>query len=64
MSKKKKNKMVVYEGSDETLIVIKKDEKKFLKEYFGKDSGRDVDAYERYSTSEPIEIYSRIRMMC
>ena len=39
--------LVIYEGDDEVLICTKKDEKKMVRLYFGKNMGRDKEEYDR-----------------
>jgi hypothetical protein len=40
-------KFVVYIGSDEVLIGVKKEEKGLIKEWFGENGGRCLDDYDR-----------------
>lgn len=46
--------MITYSNGSEVLVCDKKDEKKLLKEYFGK-GGRDTDEYDR-EESQVVEI--------
>ena len=54
---------VIYQGSDEILVTTEKQEKKFLKEYFDKHSGRmtedRADELGNHPIPHNIDIYSR-----
>lgn len=51
-TKTRKAKFVVYEGSDETLVALLKDEEKLRRRWFKKEMGRNLDEYDRYEVSE------------
>jgi len=44
-------KYVIYQGDDETIICTKKNEKEVIKTWFT-DCGRDVDEFDRTTSSE------------
>jgi hypothetical protein len=53
MAKAKKiERLVAYEGDDEILVTSTTLEQQMLREWFGPEYGRDVDDYQRLSTSE------------
>lgn len=52
--------LVSYTGFYEVLVIDKKDEEKFLKEYFSSDSGRDLDSYDRDESDYCLEITSSL----
>ena len=41
--------LITYKGTDEVLVTTRKREKAFIKEWFGKDMGRDLEEYDRVS---------------
>jgi len=43
--------MIVFESEEEIIICEKKNEKKIKKEFFDKTTGRDIDDYDQYETS-------------
>ncbi len=43
--------IVVYHGRDELLVTTEQDERQLLRDYFSKDSGRDLDDYERLDST-------------
>jgi len=59
----KKAKFVVYCGTEEMLVALRKDEKKLRAQWFKKDAGRSLDEYDRYEVSEDavqLEVTSKL----
>ena len=48
------SKIVIYSTDSEVIITTKKNEKKIKKEYFFKDSGRDISEYDRDVTDSAV----------
>jgi hypothetical protein len=51
--KKPENVLVVYQTCDETLVCLKKDEKRLIKEFFDDPDDRRIDDYDRYESEHP-----------
>ena len=49
-AKKPENVLVVYQACDETLVCLKKDEKRLIKEFFTESSSRELISYDRYES--------------